>query len=301
MNYLFYPGCSLRSTGRAFEESMLAVFKVLGISLEELEDWNCCGATSYVSIDETKAFTLAARNLAIAERQGGANGSPTAVVAPCAACYMVLLKTQRYLQDYPDVKREVCGRLQKAGLTYRGTAPVRHPVDIIVNDIGLRRIDDLVRHRLTGVHVASYYGCQIVRPFATFDHPFYPTSMDHIVTALGGEPVDWDLKTRCCGGTLTGTIPDAGLRLNRILLREAQRKGADVIITACPLCQFNLECYQKKINETFGTTMDIPILFFTQLMGLAFGLSERELGIHRLFKKPRFAATAEKGGSAAHV
>jgi heterodisulfide reductase subunit B len=280
---------------------MLAVFRVLGIGLEELEDWNCCGATSYVSIDEVKAFALAARNLAIAERQGAAEGAPTTVLAPCAACYMVLLKTQRYLQDYPDVKADVDGRLRKAGLTYRGTVPVRHPLDIIVNEIGLRRIDDLVKRRLTGIHVASYYGCQIVRPFATFDHAFYPTTMDHIVTALGGEPVDWDLKTRCCGGTLTGTIPDAGLRLNRILLREAQRKGADIIITACPLCQFNLECYQKKINDTFGTSIDIPILFFTQLMGLAFGLSERELGISRLLKKPRLAPVLEEGERTAHA
>ena len=300
MKYLYYPGCSLRSTGRAYEESMLAVFRHMGIELSELEDWNCCGATSYVSIDETRAFTLAARNLSIAERENSKGGDAPLVV-PCAACYLVLSKTQHYLNEYPEVHQKVCAALNAAGLKYRGTTAVRHPLDLLVNDIGIDRIASLVKVKLTGIRVASYYGCQIVRPFPGFDHPFYPTSMDRIVKALGAEPIDWDLKTRCCGGSLTGTMPSTGLRLNRIILREAKRKGADAIVTACPLCQFNLECYQDQISRKFKISVDVPPLFFTQLMGLAFGLPEKSLGLKRMFRKPKFMERTWKGGAVAHV
>ena len=299
MKYLYYPGCSLRSTGRAYEESMLALFKALEIPIEELEDWNCCGATAYVSIDETEAFALAARNLELAENQGG-NGAVD-LVAPCSACFLVLTKTQRYLSTYPEVSRKVNDALKTVGLNYEGKTRVRHPVDVIVNDYGLEKVAKRVTRPLKGVKVACYYGCQIVRPFATFDHPHYPTSMDRLVTAIGAEPVDWPLKTRCCGGSLTGTIQEAGLRLSRALLKEAEKRGADVIITCCPLCQHNLECYQGRINSKYEETIHIPVLYFTQLMGIAMGIPEKELGMQRLFRQPAFAEATAGGGEVAHV
>jgi len=299
MKYLYYPGCSLRSTGRAYEESMLALFKALEIPIEELNDWNCCGATAYVSIDETEAFTLAARNLELAENQAG-NGTVD-LVAPCSACFLVLTKTQRYLSTYPEVSRKVNDALKTVGLEYEGKTRVRHPVDVIVNDYGLDKVAKHVTRALKGIKVACYYGCQIVRPFATFDHPHYPTSMDRIVKAIGAEPIDWPLKTRCCGGSLTGTIQEAGLRLSRALLKEAEKRGADVIITCCPLCQHNLECYQGRINNKYEETIDIPVLYFTQLMGIAMGIPEKELGIQRLFRKPKFTSVSAKGGEAVHV
>jgi len=283
MSYLYFPGCSLRSTGRPYEESILAVFKKLDIPLRELEDWNCCGATAYVSIDENRAFTLAARNLALAERmqRNGEDGED--LMAPCSACYLVLEKTQHYMKTDEGVKKEVGDALHRGGFDYRGTTKVRHPLDILVNDIGIDRIARAVVRPMKGVSVACYYGCQVVRPFGTFDHAAYPTTMDRLVSALGAKPVDWPMKTRCCGGSLTGTIQEAGLRLNRALLKEATKRGADIILTCCPLCQHNLECYQKRINRRFGESLHIPVAYFTQFIGLALGIPPRELGVQRMF------------------
>jgi heterodisulfide reductase subunit B len=299
VKYLYYPGCSLHSTGKAYAESVLSVFKALEIPLSELDDWNCCGATSYFSIDETQAFALATRNLELAENQCG-NGTAN-LVAPCAACYLVLTKTQHYLTQYPDIKEKVNQALDKVGLHYEGKTRVRHPLDVLVNDYGLDKIGRQVKNPLKGLKVACYYGCQVVRPFATFDDAMYPTTMDRLTKVLGAEPIDWPLKTRCCGGSLTGTIQEAGLRLSRALLKDALRRGADVIITCCPLCQHNLECYQGRINRKMGERISIPVLYFTQLMGVALGLSEKELGIQRLFNKPRFAAKATRKGEPVHA
>ncbi len=300
MRYLYYPGCSAATTGKAYEKSLLAIFRALSLSMDELEDWNCCGATSYMAIDETKAFALAARNLALAEEQGRSSGSGHEIVAPCSACFLVLTKTNQYLRDYPEVRSRIVQALDAAGLTYHGTVTVRHPLDVIVNDIGLERIEKRVTRRLKGMKVACYYGCQMVRPFKTFDHAFYPTSMDRLVKALGADPVDWPLKTRCCGGTLTGTIPEAGLRLNRLLIKDAVKRKADMILTCCPLCQFNLECYQDQIAREYQEKIHCPILYFTQLIGMAFGLGDDELGMSLLFQPPTRFLGKQKG-EAAHV
>jgi heterodisulfide reductase subunit B2 len=295
MKYLYFPGCSLRSTGRAYEESLLAVLQALEIPIEELEDWNCCGATSYVSIDETDAFALAARNLALAELQ--CPNETVNLIAPCSACFLVLMKTERYLEDYPDVSKKINASLDKAQLHYHGRVDVRHPLDVFVNDYGLENIKKHVKIPLKGLKVANYYGCQMVRPFKTFDHSHYPTTMDRLVQALGAEPVEWPLKTRCCGGSLTGTIQEAGLRLNRLLLKEAQKRDADIMLTCCPLCQHNLECYQGRINRMYDEEVDIPVAFFTQLMGVALGLSEKDLGMQRLFKKPSLSHITHPKGA----
>ena len=299
MNYLYYPGCSLHSTGKAYQESMLAVFKALEVPLEELEDWNCCGATSYFSIDETEAFALATRNLELAENQSG-NGDAN-LIAPCAACYLVLTKTQHYLTTYPDIKKKVNNALDTVGLHYDGKTKVRHPLDALVNDYGLAKIAKRVKKPLKGLKVACYYGCQVVRPFALFDDPLYPTTMDRLVKALGGEPIDWPLKTRCCGGSLTGTIQEAGLRLSRALLLDAQKRKADIIVTCCPLCQHNLECYQGRINRKMKDHIDLPVAYFTQLMGVALDIPEKELGIGRLFNKPYFVPEESAKGEPVHA
>lgn len=298
--YLYYPGCSLHSTGRSYEESMLSVFRHLGVEVEELKDWNCCGATSYASIDEMQAFSLAARNLAIAEKQTDKTDPPQ-LLAPCNACYLVLTKTQKYMHAYPHVKERVDKALASAEMNYRGTTKVRHPLDVIINDIGLASVTSAVKNNLKGLRVACYYGCQIVRPFAEFDDQHNPMTMDKLVHALGGESVPWPLKTACCGGSLTGTIPGAGLPLNRTILLEARKRGAEMICTCCPLCQFNLECFQEKINAAYDEHIHIPIMYFTQLMGVALGLSEKELGIQRLFIKPSFHKTDVKGGVKVHA
>jgi heterodisulfide reductase subunit B len=300
MRYQYFPGCSLKSSGRPYEESLLSVLRALDVPVDEIDDWNCCGATAYMAIDEVQAFAMAARNLALAEKApGGANGTPAQVLAPCAACYLVLLKTQRYLAEHADLRQKVTAGLKAINLAYEGRVQVRHPLDILVNDIGVDRIAKRVTQPLKGMKVACYYGCQVVRPFAAFDDIHNPTTMDRIVKALGATPVDWPLKTRCCGGTLNGTIPDTGLRLNRILLKEARRRGADMLITVCPLCQFNLECYQDQISGMFQESISIPVVYLTQLMGMAFGLGDRDLGIQRLFVPPVRMAAVE--GRASHA
>jgi heterodisulfide reductase subunit B2 len=274
MKFTYFPGCSLKGSGRAYEESLLAVCKQLGVELEELDDWNCCGATAYMAVSERQAFGLAARNLALAEQK------PHELIAPCSACYMVLKKTQKYVAEYPQIGHEVCDALSRGGLKYAGTAAVRHPLDVLVKDVGLDAIKKQVKNPLKGFKVAPYYGCQIVRPYADFDDQYNPVLMDKLFKALGAEVVKYPLKTRCCGGSLTGTLPEAGLGMSFHILREAQRRGANVLATVCPLCQFNLDAYQSDMSSKFEP-VHMPIVYFTQLMGLAFGMDVKTLGLQR--------------------
>ena len=281
MRYLYYPGCSLKGTGRAYDESLVAVFDKLGMDVKELPGWNCCGATAYMSVDETKAFALAARNLALAEQQNGSK--EIHLITPCAACYLVLNKAQKYMAEHVELRQIIADSLKAVGLSYHGTVKVRHPLDVFINDLGLEKIKAAVVKPLQGLRVASYYGCQVVRPYADFDDQYNPQTMDKLMQALGAEAVDWPLKTRCCGGTLTGTIAEAGLRMSYILLKEAAKRGATIIATACPLCQFNLECYQGRMRSNFGENIDLPVAFFSQIMGRAFGLEAKRIGLQRLF------------------
>lgn len=270
----YFPGCSLKGMGRAYEESLLPVLGTLGVEVVELNDWNCCGATAYMSVSEKTAFLLAARNLALAEQL------QHDLIAPCSGCYLVLKKSQNYMADYPEVARNIQNALQQEGLAYNGTVKVRHPLDVIVNDIGLEAVKKRVVNPLRDLKIAPYYGCQIVRPFATFDDQRNPTSMDRLLEALGATVVRYPLKTRCCGGSLTGTVNEVGQRLSFILLKEAARRGANLLTTTCPLCQFNLDAYQTEISQAYEPVR-MPIVYFTQLMGLAFGLAPETLGLQR--------------------
>ncbi len=275
--YAYFPGCSLCGMGKPYDESLRAVFSHLGLGLEEIPDWNCCGATSYMSISSTKAVALATRNLALAESMGHD------VVAPCSACYLVLAKAQHALAEYPDIAAKVQKGLAAAHLTYSGHVKVRHPLDVLLNDVKPSSLASFVRQPLSGYRVAPYYGCQIIRPYATFDDPLRPTSLDRFLAVLGAEVVDYPLKARCCGGSIMGTMEDIGLRLNFLLLKEALARGANVIATTCPLCQFNLEAYQGRMHAQFGEAVDLPVVYFTQLAGLAFGLQPKALGLQRNF------------------
>ena len=302
MKFSYFPGCSLKGTGRAYEESLIEVLKVVGVELVELEDWNCCGATAYMAVDEVKACVMASRNLAIAEKTGCKE-----LLAPCSACYLVLNKTKHYLHESPAVEAVMHQALREGNLTYSGNTPVRHPLDVLVNDVGIAEIKKHVRQPLKGLKVAAYYGCQIVRPYAAFDDQYNPTTMDRLLEAIGCTLVPYPLKTRCCGGSLTGTLPEPGLLCSYILLKEAIKRGANVISTVCPLCQFNLDCYRDKMaarwgDETIpdpadrrssipvGPRLDLPVVYFTQLLGLAFGLPEKALGLQRGFTPLRWSA-----------
>lgn len=289
MSYPYYPGCAVSGTARAYEESLTAVLETFGVNLDELEDWNCCGASAAPSVDEERATALVARNLALAEQR--ADGSRSVdLVTPCAGCYRALLTAQTVLEGRASIARQVEGALRAVGLTYEGRVRVRHVLDVLANEIGSEAIAARVTHPLEGLRVACYYGCLLVRPNAVFDDQHDPTSMDRLMRAIGAESLDWPLKTRCCGGScygadpFSGTTPQGALALSHAILREAARRGADAIVTACPLCQFNLEAFQGQMTREFGTHLDLTVGYVTQFVGLALGIEERRLGIHRMLR-----------------
>ncbi|HUK16042.1 MAG TPA: CoB--CoM heterodisulfide reductase iron-sulfur subunit B family protein [Bryobacteraceae bacterium] len=274
--YGYFPGCSLKGAGVAYEESLLALFRLLGLPLAELEDWNCCGATSYMSIDERSAILLSSRNLLLAHKAGYRD-----VVAPCSACYLVLRKAQDYMERYPRIGKEVHAALGDGDLKVLNAIRVRHPLEVLYTDVGPGRIRQSLVRQWHGGRVACYYGCQMVRPYAEADRAHDPMRMDELLRAAGVPTVDYSLKTKCCGGSLTGTTHEVGVRLNYALLREAARKGADAIATVCPLCQYNLDAYQREIRRASHEPFDMPILYFSQILGWALGADTGALGLRR--------------------
>jgi heterodisulfide reductase subunit B len=275
MPYTYYPGCSLESTSRAYDESLRKVFEMLKLELQELKDWNCCGATMYMSIDGPVASSISARNLALAETLGHD------VVAPCSSCFTVMSKTHRLMRENEEIRMRIGEALAPAGLKYDLSLRIRHPLDVLVNDVGVELIRLQVKRDLSGLRVANYYGCQIVRPERGFDDRENPTTMDNLFEALGAVNVYFPMKVRCCGGMLMTTYPEVALKLVKELLECAQENGAECIATTCPLCQINLEAYQGRVNAKFQTEFKIPVLFFTQLVGLALGAPPRDLGFQR--------------------
>ena len=281
MDYTYYPGCSQEVSNKAYDTSARNVSRALGVNLVELEDWNCCGATNYMSVRELRSFAVSARNLALAEKaQAGkpsANGNGHDLVTVCSACYTTLNKTNKYLEEDAKLKARVQDALSAAGLTYTGAVKVRHLLDVIVNDVGVESVAAKAKVRLDGLRVAPYYGCQLTRPYATFDDAEHPTTMDMLFRALGAEVVDYPVRARCCGGMLMTTAQPVALKLAASLLDVAAKNGANCIVTCCPLCQFNLDAYQGDANRLLGSSLSMPILFFTQLLGVALGLSRSDI------------------------
>jgi heterodisulfide reductase subunit B2 len=281
MKYSYYPGCSLHSAHKGYDMSCRSVSKLLGCELIELEDWNCCGATIYMSIKRVTSLAIAARNLALAEKEG------LDIVTPCSSCYTILNKAHKYLNNSDKLLDSVNECLAEAGLKYNGTVRVRHPLDVLVNDVGLEIIRMYVKKPLDGLRIANYYGCQLVRPDKGFDDKENPTSMENLFQSIGAEEVYFPNKLRCCGGMLMTTFEDAALKLSEEILDCAIENNADCIVTTCPLCQMNLEAYQNKINKKFNKNIKMPILFFSQVLGVALGLNETELGLNKNFYRCR--------------
>ena len=285
MAYGYYPGCSLEHSAAAYDDSTRAVARAMGIDLVELDDWNCCGATEYIALSRTGAYALIGRNLALAEAQlAGNGGGPKAVLAaPCSACFLNLSKAEHYVETHPDLAAEMNEALAAGGLHHTpGTVEVRHLVEVLVTDVGLEAIRSKVQRPLHALRVAPYYGCLLTRPQIpghTMDEAEYPTFLDDLLRALGAEVVDFPLKTHCCGGHMTQVSADTANTLLHRLLKSAAEYRADLIATVCPMCQLNLDAYQSQVNRAYGTSFDLPILYFTQLMGLAFGLDAAGLGL----------------------
>ena len=277
--YLLYPGCSMDSSGWAYGASIKAITEPLDLHLEEIDDWNCCGATEYLGINLIPAYSLIARNLALAAKQ--MNGTRT-VIAPCSACYLNLAKADYYMGERPSLGVKVNEALEAGGLQYTpGTLDVRHLIDVLVYDVGLEAIRSQVTRPLHGLRVAPYMGCMLPRPdyqHRWSDHE-HPTELDDLLRALGADVIDYPLTSSCCGGHMTQIGPGTAFELIRRLVADAADRGAVVMATVCPMCQMNIDAYQNEMNHYFGTSYHMPILFFTQLMGLAFGKEPEELGI----------------------
>jgi heterodisulfide reductase subunit B len=275
--YTYYPGCSVGATSVWYDRSLQAVAKVLDVELHELEDWNCCGATLYSSVRDLQSLCVAARNLALAEPLG------RDLVTPCNACFVVLRKANRYFQEDAGVREKVKKALAAAGLGYNGTVNVRHVLDPLVHDVGLDTISRSVKRSLGGLKAAAYYGCQLVRPDAGFDSADYPVILDQLLASLGAEPVDFSHKARCCGASLMISRQEVSLDLVADILKSASDAGAEAIVTLCPMCHIAVETQMSRINAEYGTDFDFPVLYFTQLVGAAFGLPESELGLGKGF------------------
>jgi heterodisulfide reductase subunit B len=269
MKYSYMPGCSLLSTARGYDTSARAVIRELGSELIELEDWNCCGANALESVSYLLSVAMPARNLALAEALN------RDLVTSCSSCFLNLFKVNHRLKREPELRKKLDAILGAAGLQYQGKAKVRHLLDVVANDIGVEAVTKRVERKLSGLKVVPYYGCQTVRPYGEYDGPYLPNSMDTLIEAVGAEPYPYLWKTVCCGGVLMTTEKSIGRKLVADLLGAA--KGADCIVTVCPMCQMNLDAYQGEAAAELGMKVRIPVLFLTQLMGLAFNLPEKDL------------------------
>ena len=251
MQVSYYPGCSLHGTASEYDASTKAVSRLLGVELLELADWNCCGASSAHSTNESLAYELSARNLAIAKREG------KDVVIPCAACYSRLKAADS--QDRKDQE----GR--------KGEIEVLSLLEFLASRDRMEKIKQLRKRSLAGLKVVCYYGCLLVRPPRVTHSVNYenPQQMDRLMAALGAEAIPWSYKTDCCGASLALTRTDIVRRLTRKILDGAQRAGADAVVVACPLCQANLDTRQEEISRESGQEYALPILYFTELIGLA--------------------------------
>jgi heterodisulfide reductase subunit B2 len=272
--YAYYPGCSLESLATSYNISTLEVAHEIGLDLKEIKDWNCCGATAYFPVDELLANTLVARNLALAEKEGASD-----FVAPCSACYKNAYFTNAYLKKDPDLAEHINYALEADNLHINGTLRVRHLIEVIMEDVGLDEIRKKIVQPLKNLHVAPYYGCQLLRPRKDHENVENPQFFENLLSALGADPVEYPSKARCCGGSLIITNRKAALDMVRKLLEDAVNHKAEVIATTCPMCNVNLEVYQAQVNQEFDTHFSIPVMYFTQLMGIALGLKPGSLGI----------------------
>lgn len=263
MNVSYYPGCSLHGTAREYDESVRAVCGVLGVKLDELHDWNCCGASSAHSVNEALSIALPARNLEIAEKAG------QDLVVPCAACYQRLKRAEKRLAG----PSRTSGK-DELGIHYEGKIKINHLLDFLSHHVSERDIKAKVQKPLAGLKPVAYYGCLAMRPPKVTDaaNSEDPQTMDSLLCALGAEVKPWSYKTDCCGGGLSFTRRDVMNEFVKRLFDMAGEAGADCLVTACPLCQANLDNYQAEVSQRAGKVYDLPVFYFTELMGLAFGL-----------------------------
>ena len=273
MTYAYYPGCSLEGSAREYDTATRALMAALDVDLVDIPDWTCCGASAAEAISELLSLALPARNLALAESMDSIRD----ILVPCSACYLNLKRVDNVIRHDPEQLARINSVLEVDQLMVKGASVPRHLLDILSRDIGSKPIFDRVTRNLGGLRIAPYYGCQCIRPFPVFDDPEAPRSMEPLIEACGATVYPWTVGGRCCGAAHMNTKPDVGTALVSGLLEEA--RGADAVVTVCPMCQMNLEAYQRRVSRAAGSDLRISILYLPQLLGLAMGLSEKELGL----------------------
>jgi len=274
MKYLYYPGCSLEGTAIEYNLSTLCFMQTAGVELVEIEDWTCCGASAAEATSGLLSLVLPARNLAIAEKMENVKD----ILVPCSACYLNLKKVEEKTRKDRKIMDTLNGILAEEQLQLQGQITVRHLLDVITNDIGAQKIQRLVKRLLSDLKVAPYYGCQCLRPYALFDDPEVPQSMEPIIEATGARVHHWNMGAKCCGASHMNTTMEVGIELVTNILKGA--RGADAVVTVCPMCQMNLEAHQRKISHIHHDDLNTAILYLPQLLGLALGISEKELGLN---------------------
>lgn len=280
MKYAYFPGCSLHSTAKEYDLSTKEVAKVLGIELIEIPDWICCGATPAHITMHLLSLALPVKNLLQAKKMDSYE-----VVTCCAACFNRLKTANKFMESDPEHRE----RVEKiVGEQYKGEVKVRHFLDVLVNIFGLKNIKERITKKLSGLKVACYYGCLLVRPpdITELDDLEEPHLMDDLMKIIDIEPVKWPYKTECCGASFSLTKIDIVLKLSADILQMAEDAGAQAMVVACPLCQSNLDLRQAMINKKYKKNFDMPILYFTQLIGLALGIEPKKLGLEKHIVNP---------------
>ncbi|MHC4704939.1 MAG: CoB--CoM heterodisulfide reductase iron-sulfur subunit B family protein [Planctomycetota bacterium] len=272
--YAYYPGCSLHSTGSEYDVSFRAACDKLGIEIEEVKGWICCGTSPAHCTSRLLSLALPFENLCLAEQMGMSD-----VVAPCAACFARLKKALYEAAEDPALADRISEAVEKP---LPESINVLSPLEIFCNGAELSRA---VTTQLPELKVVCYYGCLLTRPAKVmqFDECEYPVAMDDILSSLGITTLDWSYKTDCCGGALAMTRTDVVLKLTRDILEEARAVGANAIAVGCPLCHVNLDTRQEEVEKEYGLRYDLPIFYFTQLMALAFGVPPEKLGLQKHF------------------
>ncbi len=277
MKYAFYTGCVAKGAGRELYSSSVAVAKRLGIELHELTNASCCGAGVISEEDPMLSDTLNARTFAIAEELN------LDILNICGTCQGVMTKAQRNIDVDAKKKDKINETLKEGGHQYKGKVKIKHLLNIIIEDYGLEKLKKLVSKPLKGLKVAPFYGCYMLRPsiYSNFSSPDRTTFLEDLITALGGEPVDYEGRLKCCGFPIIMMNKKNSLTLSGISLKEAKEKGADCVVTPCPLCHLNFDPYQPDIDKIMQTNLNLPILHLPQLIGIAIGIDSKELGLKK--------------------
>jgi heterodisulfide reductase subunit B len=280
MKYAYYPGCSAESTARDQYMSVKEVADALKIELVEIKGWTCCGSTPAHHTDRLLSISLPAANLLMAKKMG------MDMVVFCAACYNRMKVANHEIMTNPVIRKEVAESL---GEDYDGSVNVLHFVEVLVKEIGIKKLQNAFTHTLDGLKVANYYGCLLVRPkgVTNFDDAENPTIMDKLINIMGGEGLDWPHKVECCGGGFALTRTDIVLELSNSIHDMAKASGAQCVSVACPMCQVNLDLRQSDINKTKGKGHNMPVVYITQLVGLCLGISAEKLGMEKCVVSPK--------------